>query len=209
MKFFYKQKCDCGGTYTFEAYGDAHFNPATCSGCGESANLFDPLSISPSAERLIHRSRYEFEDGDYSISILACVMSVEYFLTAQHQKIKKMEFFIINHEFPSSVDMEKWTRDKELRGESSKKLDSICQICTGRGFNDYIRDKGFQNALSSTLHTEPTKYIQQELFERRNRIAHRGFVNSSPEDAQFCLDIACRVLAILREIDKEYSQKYL
>jgi len=209
MRFFYKQKCDCGGTYTFEVYGDARFNPATCSDCGKSANLFDPLSVSPSAERLVYRSKYEFENGDYSISILASVMAVEYFLTAQHQKIKQMEFFTINHEFPSSEDMEQWTKDKELRGESSKKLDSISQICTGKGFNDYIRDKGFLSVLSSTLHTEPTKYIQQELFERRNRIAHRGFVNSSSEDAKVCLDIARQVLVVLREIDKEYSQKYI
>jgi hypothetical protein len=49
----------------FSAYGDAEFASAQCSKCGTPADLIPPLSVSVTAERLLHRSRVELQSGDF------------------------------------------------------------------------------------------------------------------------------------------------
>lgn len=81
MKFMIESECDCGGRYVFYAYGDAEFGAAVCEKCGESRHLIDPLTVSVTTERLLHRSKAELEGGDYSLAIVIAVMAIESFLT--------------------------------------------------------------------------------------------------------------------------------
>jgi hypothetical protein len=48
----------------------------------------------------------------------------------------------------------------------------------------------------------PSRYFQDELFNRRNRIAHWGYVNSTRQEAEHSHQIAVAIIAILREIDR-------
>ena len=57
---------------------------------------------------------------------------------------------------------------------------------------------GFPDATN----TPATKYFQNELFRRRNRIAHWGYVNSTKAEGQVCHTLAVAIVSILREMDK-------
>lgn len=56
--------------------------------------------------------------------------------------------------------------------------------------------------LSNTGSAGPTQYVQGELFKRRNRIVHWGYVNSNGSDAELCHAIAVATVSILREMDR-------
>jgi hypothetical protein len=43
---------------------------------------------------------------------------------------------------------------------------------------------------------------RRELFERRNRIVHWGYVNSTKAEAQLCHTLAVAIISILREMDR-------
>ncbi len=58
------------GNSFFLAVGEEKFRPGEYSSCGKTARLLDPLSVSVTAERLLHRSRAELENGDFSLSIV-------------------------------------------------------------------------------------------------------------------------------------------
>jgi hypothetical protein len=66
------------------------------------------------------------------------------------------------------------------------------------------------NATSSTTYSElprstgrnPTQYFQHELFNRRNRIVHWGYVNSNHAEAELCHKVAVALVSILREMDR-------
>jgi hypothetical protein len=204
MKFTFKQQCKCGGSYTFEAYGDADYEPASCSGCGESANLTDPLSVSRSAERLLYRSLYEMEDGDFSISILLSAVAVEHYLTGLYVKEKRISHFKEHSSFPTQLEEENWAKDKPIKvGSFSDRCDSVCKIVVGKVFTDCLAHQNGQSLFANSLGLNVTDYIQQGLFDRRNRIAHRGYVNSDQSGAKESHDIARNVVSVLREVDKE------
>lgn len=48
----------------------------------------------------------------------------------------------------------------------------------------------------------PSRYFQDELFNRRNRIAHWGYVNSTKQEAEHSHQIAVAIVTILREMDR-------
>jgi hypothetical protein len=205
MKFTFKQQCDCGGSYTFEAYGDAHHKPAICSGCGKSANLTDHLTVSRSADRLLYRSLYEMQDGDFSISILLSAIAVEHFLTGLYVKEKRMSHFKKHSGFPTQIEEENWAKDKPIKvGSFSDRCDSVCKIVVGKVFTDCLAHQNKQSLFANSLGLNATDYIQQGLFDRRNRIAHRGYVNSDESEAKESHAIARNVISVLREIDKEH-----
>jgi hypothetical protein len=49
----------------------------------------------------------------------------------------------------------------------------------------------------------PSRYFQDELFNRRNRIAHWGYVNSTRQEAEHSHQIAVVIITILRH-EKEH-----
>jgi hypothetical protein len=69
----------------------AEFGPAMCANCGKSAHLLDPVSVSVTVERLLHRSKTELEGEDCSLSIVIGVMAVESYLTRLFLKLKGMD----------------------------------------------------------------------------------------------------------------------
>ena len=69
MRFTYQTACECGGEMVFLAIGEESFRPGECSSCGKTDHLFDPLSVSVTAERLLNRSKTELENGDFSLSM--------------------------------------------------------------------------------------------------------------------------------------------
>ncbi len=206
MKFTHEEACSCGGRYVFSAYGDAEFQPATCPSCAKPGYLSDPLSVSVTAERLLYRSKAELDAGDYSFSILAAVMAVESFLTRLFLKVKGMDNYVSTFNLPTPMEETQWEKEYPRKGGFPNPADFVSQKLAGQTFDKFIAGNKTAAATFSNVpnnpQDSPTQYVQKELFNRRNRIAHWGYVNSTQKDAEICHQIAVFVVTILREMDR-------
>lgn len=131
-------------------------------------------------------------------------MAVEYFITSLYCKIKKMLYFKGRLEWPAKEQEQAWKQDENMRKGFKKKCDFVCVTLTQTTFDKYTCDHNHQNLFANPSGKLPIEFVQDELFERRNAIAHRGFVNSSRADAEISKEIAVNVISILRKIDREY-----
>jgi hypothetical protein len=197
MKFAIEKECNCGGRYVFSTHGDAEFGAAICSKCGKSAHLMNPLSVSVTAERLLYRSKAELESGDYSLSIVIAVMAIESFLTRLFLKLKGMDSYASTFNLPTAAQEADWEREYPRSGGFSSPIGFVSQRLVGTTFDQFVARNAVASAIFSELphpaHIAPTQYFQDELFHRRNRIAHWGYVNSNQAEAEVCHTIAVAV----------------
>jgi hypothetical protein len=206
MKFTFKNLCTCGGRFVFSAHGDADFAPATCDKCGNPAYLLDPLSVSVTAERLLYRSKAELENGEYSLSMVIAVMAVESYLTRLFLKFKGMASYAATFNLPTLAEEAIWEKEYPRSGGFSGPAGFISQKLAGTSFDEFVNKnptaKNIFSSLPNSSNATPTQYFQEELFKRRNRIVHWGFVNSSKADAELCHTIAIALVSVLREMDR-------
>ena len=190
----------------FSAYGDSQFSASNCPKCGTSAYLSDPLSVSVTAERLLYRSKAELENGDHSLSIVIAVMAVESFLTRLFLKLKGMNSYSATFSLPTATQEAEWEREYPRSGGFSGPIGFVSQRIVGTTFDKFVEcnptASGIFSRLPNTLQASPTQYVQNNLFNPRNRIAHWGYVNSNKADAELCHIIAVALVSILREMDR-------
>jgi hypothetical protein len=210
MKFNFEQSCSCGGHYLFSAYGDHPFE-ATCTNCGKPGLLTDPLSVSITAERLLYRSKAELANGDYSLSIIVAVMAVESYLTRLFLKLKEMNSYATAFNLPTAEQEAEWEQEYPRSGGFPSPAGFVSKRLLGTSFDEFVADnetaKAIFSKLPNTSNATPTDYFQNELFRRRNRIVHWGFVNSSKADGELCHTIAVALVSILREMNRTKYQK--
>jgi uncharacterized SAM-dependent methyltransferase len=88
-----------------------------------------------------------------------------------------------------------------------KPSDFVAQRFTGLTFDQFVMSNNIVAAhaflgLPNTNKALPSRYFQDELFNRRNRIAHWGYVNSTRQEAEHSHQIAVAIVTILREMDR-------
>jgi hypothetical protein len=206
MKFTIEMNCSCGGHQTFSAYGNNNFGSATCTKCGTTGHLFDPLSVSVTAERLLYRSRVELENGDYSLSIVVAVIAIESYLTRLFLKLKGMDSYATTFMLPTEKQEAEWEGEYPRSGGFPGPIGFISKRLLGTTFDKFAAEDPSAAAIFSTLpdtsNTSATDYFQNKLFKPRNRIIHWGYVNSGKADAELCHKIAVALVSILREMDR-------
>jgi hypothetical protein len=206
MEFTHEQPCSCGGRYVFSAYGDASFGQATCTNCGQHGQLIDPLSVSVTAERLLYRSKAELEKGNYSLSIVIGVMAIESYLTRLFLKFKGMDSDASSFNLPTPEQEAEWEKEYPRSGGFSAPAGFVSQKLVERSFDEFVAGNGTASAIFRALPNSsgisPTQYFQDELFKRRNRIVHWGYVNSNETDAELCQTIAIALVSIFRELNR-------
>lgn len=206
MLFTHVTVCNCGGSYVFTAYGDSEFSPARCTKCGGAGFLSDPLSVSVTAERLLLRSTEELDRGDYSLSIVIAVMAIESYLSRLFMKLKGMDSYATTFKLPTAEEEAEWEKEYPRSGGFPKPIGFVSQKLLAITFDKFVEKnktaKAIFSGLPNTSNASPTNYFQNELFKRRNRIAHWGYVNSSKADAELCHNIAVALVSILREMDR-------
>jgi len=166
----------------------------------------DPLSVSVTAERLLYRSKAELDSGDYSLSVVIAVMAIESFLTRLFLKLKGMDRYASTFSFPTLAQEEQWEKEYPRSGGFSSPIGFVSQRLVGMTFDKFVTGNAAANTIFSGLPNPskmaPTQYFQNELFKRRNRIAHWGYVNSDQPEAELCHMIAAGLVSILREMDR-------
>jgi hypothetical protein len=206
MRFQYNQPCQCGGSIAFTTTGDNRFPPALCESCGRSGNLIDPLSPSVTADRLIYRSKAELEAGDYSVAILLAAIAVETFLTQIFLKLKGMEHYASGFAWPDEAQEALWEEEYPRSGGFPGPANFISNRLVGKSFDQFTHNNPTAQSIFAALpnpNSLPLSTLcQTELFRKRNRIAHWGYVNSTKGEAERCFAIALAVVGILKEMDR-------
>jgi hypothetical protein len=207
MKFSLEMPCACGqSTISFSTYGDDDWSAPMCSECGFPAHLTDPLSVSVTAERLLHRSKAELDSGDYSLSILIATMAVESFLTRLFFKLKGMDNYAKTFSLPTREQEQEWESEYPRTGGFLRPAEFVSKAMVEAPFDEFVTKNkiaarimaGFPDAANLSA----KQYFQSELFCRRNRIAHWGYVNSTLQEAQLCHALAVAIVSLLREMDR-------
>lgn len=190
----------------FCAIGDREFAPTTCTKCGKPGSLFDPLSASVTAERLLFRSNAELKSGDFSLSTVIAVMAVESYLTRLFLKFKGMASYAVTFSIPTPAEEAAWEKEYPRSGGFAGPIDFVSQHLRGTSFDKFVAGNLTANSIFSVLpkpyQAIPTQYFQNELFKRQNRITHWGYVNSTESDAELCYTTAVALVSILREMDR-------
>ena len=214
MKFRDKVLCTCGHTISVSTYGDGDWPAVVCPKCQTFCVPWEALSVSPTAERLLHRSKAELEDGDYSLSIVLGTFAVEAFLAGLFLKAKRIdvikarsiESYRTGFGRPTQEQEEAWKRDFRKERGFTKAADFVSKTVTRMTFDDFVaRNKVATKIMAEfpdSVNQSAKKYFQLKLFECRNRIAHWGYVDSTKEEAQLCHTLAIVVVSLLREMDK-------
>lgn len=162
------------------------------------------MSVSVTAERLLYRSKKELERGDYTLSIVIGTMAVESFLTRLFLKLKQMDAKVFNR--PTRAQEEAWEHEYPRSGGFTGPADFVSKAMFGSKFDEFVDKNHAAKKIMAGLPDEakqsPKDYFQTELFKRRNRIVHWGFVNSNKTEAELCHTLAVAIVSILREMDK-------
>jgi hypothetical protein len=168
--------------------------------------MMDPLSVSVTAERLLFRSKAELESGDYSLAIVIAVMAIESFLTRLYLKLKGMDTYASTFSLPTPAQEVEWEREYPRSGGFSGPIGFVSQRLAGTTFDKFVEGNPAANrivrGLPNPSQMPPTQYFQDELFKRRNRIAHWGYVDSNQGEAELCHTIAVGLISLLREMDR-------
>jgi hypothetical protein len=206
LRFIHEFRCKCRHTLSFFAYGDEAWSEEVCPKCGSPGSLTDPLSVDVTAERLLYRSKGELEAGDFTLSILIGTMAVESFLTRLFFKLKGMDSYATTSKLPTKAQEKAWEVDYPRSGGFIRPADFVSKAMTGFNFDEFIAQNNavakIMAGLPDAENLSATEYFQEELFKRRNRIAHWGYVSSTKAEAQLCYTIAVAIVSILREMDK-------
>jgi hypothetical protein len=206
MKFTIQQHCDCGASLTLTTSGSSDWPAIVCTNCSVSGIIVDPLSVSIIAERILYRAKHELENGDYTLTVLLGAIAVESFITKLFLKLKRMELLSSSSYWPTRADEEKWEKQfKRIRG-FEKISNFISTQMTNKLFDEFVCANSVASKAVATFseisRTTPSAFIQTELFERRNRIAHWGFVDSTFDEASACLKLSVATVRIFNEMDR-------
>ena len=204
MQFKNRVTCSCGASLEFETSGSERWSGLACPRCGAASHLLDPLSVSPVAERILARSFSELEAEDYTLSILFSAIAIETFIQAFYLKIKAMEEFEQSYP-PTSEQEERWGKEYKNLKAFLPRLNKVATLASGMTFNEFVRTDAYvQEHLKSinSLSEIPDQYLQHEIFDRRNKIAHLGFVDFGEKEAQKATEAALLAVVALRRLDQ-------
>jgi hypothetical protein len=153
----------------------------------------------------LYRSKAEREGGDYSLSIAIATMAVESFLTRLFLKLKGMDSYSTTFNLPTPAQEEAWEHEYPRKGGFIGPADFVSKKMTGLTFDGFVAQNNIAAKIMAgspdAANLSATKYFQNELFRRRNRIVHWGYVNSAKADAELCHTLAVAIVSILREMD--------
>lgn len=98
---------------------------------------------------------------------------------------------------------EEWRRFRNI----SRRFDEVSQLLTGKDFDSFLLDNGAlvkaveNEYLSSKNSTSWKEFFRQELFDRRNKIVHRGEIDFQEAEGKMCFALATALFHIIKAMD--------
>ncbi len=173
MKFPGEFVCACGNTVSVSTYGDCEWPSAVCPKCQSFAVPIEPLSVSPTAERLLHRSKHELATHDYSLAIVIATFAVEAFLGGLFLKARKMALMKASIEAGTTESYGSW-RSEELqkiwKDEFKKKrgfanaTNFVSKVVTGISFDEFVTTNKVATQIMTEFPDAGNESSQQNIF---------------------------------------------
>ena len=117
-----------------------------------------------------------------------------------------MDNYAKTFKLPTPAQEKAWEVDYPRSGGFPRPADFVSKAMTGFNFDKFVAQNNATTKIMSRFpdaaNVSATEYFQNELFRRRNRVAHWGYVNSTKAEAQLCQTLAVAIVSILREMDK-------
>jgi len=208
MKYLIPVSCSCGESFAEDVVGTEVPKTVYCPRCGSPIHLVAPLG-NVVAMAILSRARIEFENGDWTLTVVLGAMGVECELEFLFMKWSRLDYEILSNR--DATDAEDEAFEKQWRDDFrtiAAKFDKVSNLLTGQAFNSFLsqnsrllqdvraRYPAFNNQKSAK------EFFIEELCYKRNKIVHSGKIDFQKSDAEMCLTLAMALYWILVEMDK-------
>jgi len=156
----------------------------------------------------MNRAGNELQQKDFTLTIVLSAMAVECDLAYFYVKWRALDFAMANNTPFSDVAKkeecaEEWRNFRYI----SRRFDEVSLLLTGKNLDSFLLDNG---ALVKTVENEyPAsktftswkEFFRRELFDRRNKIVHRGEIDFQEAEGQMCFALAATLSQIIKSMD--------
>ena len=207
MKYLIPVSCSCGESFAKDVVGTQVPETVYCPRRGSPIHLVAPLG-NVVAMAILSRARTEFENGDWTLTVVLGAMGVECELVFLFMKWSRLDYEILSNR--DATDAEEEAFEKQWRDDFrtiAAKLDKVSNLLTGQAFDSFLsqnsrllqdvraRYSAFNNYKSAK------EFFIEELCRKRNKIVHSGKIDFQKSDAEMCLTLAMALYWILVEMD--------
>ena len=202
MKSTFPIKCSCGHELVLEATATDPFRDTACPKCGSAIAIVDNGFVST---RIYNKAWQFLMSGDYTLSTVLGAVAVESELARVYIKWREIETGL-PHEI---TDADRATFDEELRRKFKivDRLDMVSAYLTKLKFSEYVESDTTLKAFVLKTHpdfaAQPSlkKYFEEQLFWKRNVIAHFGNIDSTKEEGESCFKATATLFTIFAAMD--------
>lgn len=194
-------KCNCGHEQTLETIGTNPFKDTRCEKCGSTLIIIDDGFASL---RMYNKALQFLRSDDYTLSIILGAAAVESELGRIYIKWRSIETGL-PHEL-TDADREKFEDELRKNFKIVDRLDMVSDYLTTIKFNEFVEADASLKAFVLAAHPRAVnpslkKFFEEQLFWKRNAIAHAGKIDSTKADAQECFNVVNTLFKILGVMD--------
>ena len=198
-------RCIVCGTQLSVGYAGSQKVPDTrCEECGTVVYHVD--GSFPVVNRLLNRAERELADGDWTIPIILDAIACESLIEALHRKWTLL---------PKGIPSEMTSEDEEAWEKKFRELDSVgarisktSKLLVGCSLDTYVKRKKKSDSKVKEIYetygrASALDSFLKRIFQPRNRIVHKGFIDSTHSDASECHWGALRLVHLLLVMDHD------
>lgn len=194
--------CSCGKQIPLDIRGSVLPKYAKCPACAATTYLIAPLGNIVTM-LLMERAKQELANGDITIAIALSAFAVEGQMAYLFFKWKGIDSGKLPH---TLEDSERWEGEWGNMRSIGKRLDELSRLLTDKPFDEFavlnkellkVALTGYDSASSLK------KFFQEQLFDKRNAIAHYGKIDFHEQDGERCLSSTSALVGLFHAMDRE------
>ena len=207
MKSAISVTCQCGQLITVQSTGTKAFKDTQCHSCKAPVWFVAPLGNEVGL-RIMNRAWNELQQEDFTLTIVLSAMAVECELAYFYIKWKAFDFALANNtHFHDPAKKEEYAEEWRSLRNISRRFDETSKLLTGKNLDSFLFDnsalvKAVENEYPTFKNFASSKeFFRQELFDRRNKIVHRGEIDFQEAEGKMCFALATALFHIIKAMD--------
>lgn len=207
MKSAISVTCQCGELITVQSTGTKALKDTQCHSCKAPIWFVAPLGNEVGL-RIMNRAWNELQQEDFTLTIVLSAMAVECELAYFYIKWKALDFAMANNtHFHDPTKKEEYAEEWRSFRNISRRFDEMSQLLTRKDLDPFlldncalVKDVGNEYPTSQNF-TSWKEFFRQELFDRRNKIVHRGEIDFQEAEGKMCFALATALFHIIKAMD--------
>jgi hypothetical protein len=201
--------CNCGKAINLQITGTDLPEQATCSACGHTTHLMQPLG-NLAVMLILERARWELTTNhDVTMTILLGTMAAEAQMSWLYFKWRAIDDKVLPHE-QTAAHKTKWEKEWSDMRSIGERLDELSRLLTDTNFDKFAQQnmKWLKNHIDGFDRATSIKtFFQDQVFERRNQVIHYGNIDFEEADGKKCYPLISALLELLKAMDKQKYEK--